>query len=223
MKEKDFDNEFKVKKLEEKDESMDKSDNANISYKIVNIVSTVVTDIDKKINLKQIAQSQSDVEYNPDKFPGLVMRIRKPKGTALIFSTGRMVITGLREETDVDKVVKKVIKNIRKVGFNVKKPIITIQNIVATGNLNINIDLDKAAIVSENTMYEPEIFPGLIYRMQDPKTVFLIFSTGKIVCLGAKKKSTIKKAILTLNKQVYEFGVARKDLDLNVYEDISFI
>jgi len=221
MWEKDFDKEFKVKKLEEKDESMDKSYNANLSYKIVNIVSTVVTDIDKEIDLKQIVQSQSDIKYNPEKFPGLVMWIKKPKSTVLIFSTGRMVITGLKEEADVDKVVQKVIKKIRKVGFNVKKPIITIQNIVATGDLHINIDLDKATIITENAMYEPEVFPGLIYRMPDPKAVFLIFSTGKIVCLGAKNKNIIKKAIFTLHKQVYEFGVVRKDLD--VYEDISFI
>jgi transcription initiation factor TFIID TATA-box-binding protein len=80
-----------------------------------------------------------------------------------------------------------------------------------------------AAIVMEFAMYEPEVFPGLIYRMPDPKTVFLIFSTGRIVCTGAKKKEIVRDAVRKLNQQVRELGVAKKELSDNDYEDITFI
>lgn len=196
---------------------------ANLEYKIENVVGTVVVEITEKIDLNQIARRQPDVEYNPERFPGLVMRIEKPKATILIFSTGKMVVTGLRKASEADKVVQKVIKNIRKAGIEVKNPVITIQNIVASGDLHTNIDLNMAAIVMEYAMYEPEVFPGLIYRMQDPKTVFLIFSTGRIVCTGAKDKSIVRAAVLELNKQVREYGVAKKNLDSIDYEDISFL
>jgi len=98
-----------------------------------------------------------------------------------------------------------------------------IQNIVASGDLHTHIDLNMAAIVMEYAMYEPEVFPGLIYRLQDPKTVFLIFSTGKIVCTGAKNKEIVKEAVRKLNQQVFEFGVAKDDLTEVEFLDLTFI
>ncbi len=181
----------------------------------------MINEIDGKIDLNRIIQNFSNVEYYPDRFPGLIMRIEKPHATLLIFSSGRMVITGLKKITEADIVIQQTIENMQKFGFKIKNPKITIQNIVATGELNINVDLNMMTIKMENVMYEPEVFPGLIYRMQDPKIVFLIFSTGKIVCLGAKIKETIKEAILNLNKQLREFGVAKKNLNYVDYKDIN--
>jgi len=192
-------------------------------YKIENVVATVVVEITEKIDLNQIARKHADVEYNPERFPGLVMRILKPKATILIFSTGKMVVTGMRKASEADRVVEKVLKNIRKAGIKVSNPEITIQNIVASGDLHTNIDLNMAAIVMEYAMYEPEVFPGLIYRMQEPKTVFLIFSTGRIVCTGAKRKEIVKEAVRKLNIQVRELGVAKKELGDTDYQDITFI
>ncbi len=192
-------------------------------YKIENVVATVVVEITEKIDLNIIARKHADVEYNPERFPGLVMRILKPKATILIFSTGKMVVTGMRKASEADRVVEKVLKNIRKAGIKVSNPEITIQNIVASGDLHTNIDLNMAAIVMEYAMYEPEVFPGLIYRMQDPKTVFLIFSTGRIVCTGAKKKEIVREAVRKLNKEVRDLGVAKKELGNIDYQDITFI
>ncbi len=194
-----------------------------LDYKIENVVATVVVEITEKIDLNIIARKHTDVEYNPERFPGLVMRILKPKATILIFSTGKMVVTGMRKASEADRVVEKVLKNIRKAGIKVSNPEITIQNIVASGDLHTNIDLNMAAIVMEYAMYEPEVFPGLIYRMQEPKTVFLIFSTGRIVCTGAKKKEIVKEAVKKLNKEVRDLGVAKKDLGNPDYQDITFI
>lgn len=224
MAEEEFEDEEEEAKDEEeeaKDEDYDLE--SNLDYKIENVVATVSVEITEKIDLNQIARKHAEVEYNPERFPGLVMRIEKPRATILIFSTGKMVVTGLRKAAEAPRVVEKVVKNIRKAGIKVSNPEITIQNIVASGDLHTNIDLNMAAIVMEYAMYEPEVFPGLIYRMQEPKTVFLIFSTGRIVCTGAKKKEIVRDAVLKLNQQVRELGVAKKDIGDSEYEDITFI
>jgi transcription initiation factor TFIID TATA-box-binding protein len=204
--------------IEKKDES-----NLELDYKIENVVATVIMEITEKIDLTKIARKFEDVEYNPERFPGLVMRITNPKATFLIFSTGKMVITGLRRADEASPGVKKIMKSIKSAGINVSNPEITIQNIVASGDLHTFIDLNKAAIIMENAMYEPEVFPGLIYRMPDPKTVFLIFSTGKVVCTGAKNKESVKEAIIKLNREVRELGITQKDAESSEYQDITFI
>ena len=196
---------------------------ANPDYKIENVVGTVVMEIKEKIDLNIIARKQVNAEYNPERFPGLVMRITEPKATFLIFSTGKMVVTGLRRADEAGPGVKKVMKKIKKAGIEVSNPKITIQNIVASGDLHTNIDLNMAAIIMEYVMYEPEVFPGLIYRMQEPKTVFLIFSTGRIVCTGAKNKEVVREAVLKLNREVRELGIARDNLAESEYEGISFV
>jgi transcription initiation factor TFIID TATA-box-binding protein len=194
-----------------------------LDYKIENVVATVTVEITEKIDLNQIARKHAEVEYNPERFPGLVMRIEKPRATILIFSTGKMVVTGLRKASEAERVVDKVVKNIRKAGIKLSNPEITIQNIVASGDLHTNIDLNMAAIVMEYAMYEPEVFPGLIYRMQEPKTVFLIFSTGRIVCTGAKQKEIVRDAVKKLNQQVRDLGVAKKELIDSDYQDFYFL
>ncbi len=204
--------------VEKRDES-----NLELDYKIENVVATVIMEITEKIDLTKIARKFEDAEYNPERFPGLVMRITDPKATFLIFSTGKMVITGLRRADEASRGVKKIIKSIKNAGINVSNPEITIQNIVASGDLHTFIDLNKAAIIMENAMYEPEVFPGLIYRMKNPKTVFLLFSTGKVVCTGAKNKIFVKEAFLKLNRVVRELGVAKKNAENSDYQDITFI
>jgi transcription initiation factor TFIID TATA-box-binding protein len=134
-----------------------------------------------------------------------------------------MVITGLRRADQASAGVKKIVKSIKKAGINVSNPVITVQNIVASGDLHTFIDLNMAAIVMENAMYEPEVFPGLIYRMKDPKTVFLIFSTGKVVCTGAKNKKFVKEAFIKLNKRVRELGIAKINEEKIDYQDITFV
>ncbi len=202
-----------------------KNDESNfkLDYKIENVVATVIMEITEKIDLNKISRKYEDVEYNPERFPGLIMRINEPKATFLIFTTGKMVITGLRRADDASLAVKKVVKSLKKAEINVSNPEITIVNIVASGDLHTYIDLNMAAVVFENVMYEPEVFPGLIYRMLDPKTVFLIFSTGKVVCTGAKNKKIVRDAFLKINHKVRELGITKKSKVNIDNQDISFI
>ena len=197
--------------------------NFTLDYKIVNVVATVIMEITEKIDLTIISRKYEDTEYNPERFPGLIMKIKEPKATFLIFSTGKMVVTGLKRADDASPGVKKVVKNIKKAGINISNPEITIQNIVASGDLHTYIDLNMAAIIMENVMYEPEVFPGVIYRMGDPKTVFLLFSTGKVVCVGAKNKEIVRDAFIKLNQEVRELGLDKKP-NVNIdNQDLTFI
>jgi len=196
-------------------------------WKVENVVATVVIDLGtsgKKIDLNQIARKYSDCEYNPERFPGLVMRAVEPKATILIFSTGKMVVTGLRAADEAGAVVANVIKKMEQAKVNIEaEPVITIQNIVASGDLHMSIDLNEASILMENVMYEPEVFPGLIYRMQEPKAVFLIFSTGRIVCTGAKTKEIVGQAVEKLVDAVKELDITMVKGNNGTGDDDDFI
>lgn len=193
-----------------------------VEFKVENVVATATADIEGKLDLVNIARTIADSEYNPERFPGIVVRIQKPRATFLIFSTGKMVITGLEKDSDAEKAVKKITKKLKKAGIDLSKPTIKIQNIVASGDLHTFIDLNMAAIMMENIMFEPEIFPGLIYRMQDPRAVFLIFSTGKFVCTGVKDNESIAAAVEKLNDSIIQEGFTVRP-QAEDYEEITFI
>ena len=116
-----------TEKKKNDDENYDSIFSSKPDYKIENVVATVVMDITEKVDLVKITRKYEDVEYNPERFPGLVMRIKDPKATFLIFSTGKMVITGLRRADEASAGVKKVIKALKKAGIEVSNPKITIQ------------------------------------------------------------------------------------------------
>jgi transcription initiation factor TFIID TATA-box-binding protein len=170
---------------------------------IENVVATAT--LNQNIDLNSIVRIFPGVEYRPEQFPGLVYRLRKPKTTTLIFSSGKMVCTGAKSESQAREAVTKVVDELKRNGIVIlRKPEIQIQNIVASAALGGHIDLEKVTFSLRRTMYEPEQFPGLIYRMDDPKTVILIFSTGKLVCTGAKKEAEVHRAIAKLQDTLEE-------------------
>jgi transcription initiation factor TFIID TATA-box-binding protein len=170
---------------------------------IENVVATAT--LNQNIDLHSIVRIFPGVEYRPEQFPGLVYRLRKPKTTALIFGSGKMVCTGAKSERLAREGVTKVVDELKRNGIVIlRKPEIQIQNIVASVGLGGHIDLEKSTYSLRRTMYEPEQFPGLIYRMDDPKVVILIFSTGKLVCTGAKKETEVHRAIAKLQETLEE-------------------
>ena len=173
---------------------------------IVNVVASAT--LNQKIDLNSIVQVFPGVEYRPEQFPGLVYRLKKPKTATLIFSSGKMVCTGATSEKLARKAVTKVVDELKSNGMIILgKPEIQIQNIVASAGLGGHIDLEKTTYSLKKTMYEPEQFPGLIYRMDDPKVVILIFASGKLVCTGAKKEAEVPKAIAKLKETLEEKGL----------------
>jgi len=173
---------------------------------IVSIENVVASaSVDQKIDLNAITQTFPDVEYHPEQFPGLVFRIKSPKTATLIFSSGKMVCTGAKSEEQSIAAVRTVVQKLRKGGIKIKKDaVITIQNMVASANLGGKIHLEQAARSLPRSMYEPEQFPGLIHRMIDPKTVILVFASGKLVCTGAKKESDVYRSVHNLHTLLEE-------------------
>ena len=170
---------------------------------IVNVVASAT--IDQKLDLYDIQNRFPDVEYHPDTFPGAVFRLKNPKTATLLFSTGKMVCTGSKSEDLARKAVKTVVEKLRKDGIKIKKDaIVTVQNIVSSINLGGKVHLEKAARSLPRSMYEPEQFPGLIHRMIDPKTVILIFASGKLVCTGAKTATDVYRSVNNLHSLLEE-------------------
>ncbi len=161
--------------------------------------------LNQKFDLNAVVKGNPFVEYNPKRFPGLVFRIKRPKSAILIFSTGKMVCTGTKSDKESKRAIKKVIRELKKSGtIIIGKPEIKLVNIVATANLLGRIELEDAAYSLGRTMYEPEQFPGLIYRMDTPKVVILLFASGKLVCTGATKEEDVYIAVAKLHKNLKE-------------------
>jgi transcription initiation factor TFIID TATA-box-binding protein len=170
---------------------------AKREIQVVNIV--VSTSLGHDIPLEKMAATLSNTEYNPEQFPGLVIRIKEPKTSALIFSSGKVVCTGARSLDKVQESIKKIIKSLEKINVKITiEPEIVVQNIVASGNVGMPLNLNVLAMKLENTEYEPEQFPGLVYKLQQAKATFLLFSNGKVVCTGTKSEEAVNKALDTL-------------------------
>jgi len=166
---------------------------------VENVVASAT--LSQTIDLLSVAKAYPDIEYRPKQFPGLVFRLKKPKTATLIFHSGKMVCTGAKSEKEAIKAIDNVLKDLKRKGILIiSKPTIKIQNIVASASLGGRIDLERSAYSLGRTMYEPEQFPGLIYRMSEPKVVILIFASGKLVCTGAKKEQEVYDAVYRLQE-----------------------
>ncbi len=168
---------------------------------VVNIV--VSTDLGHDIPLEKMAATLSNTEYNPEQFPGLVIRIKDPKTSALIFSSGKVVCTGARSIAKVEESIEKIIESLKKIGIKITiKPKINIQNVVASGSIGMDLNLNVLAMKLSNTEYEPEQFPGLVYKLMEAKATFLLFSNGKVVCTGTKSETEVDNALDALIKNL---------------------
>ena len=198
--------------------------NQDIQPKLQNIVSTA--NLGCQLKLRQIALQARNAEYNPKRFAAVIMRIKEPKTTALIFSSGKMVCTGAKSEEDSKKASRKYAKIIRSLGFPVEFKEFKVQNIVGSCDVKfqislskLNMKLGKLNMSSDNGSnknkkyichYEPEIFPGLIYHMLQPEIVLLIFVSGKIVLTGAKEREEIYNAFKKIYPVLYKFRLENK-------------
>ncbi len=165
-------------------------------YRIENVVAS--TSLGQELDLKAIALALGGSEYEPEQFPGLIYRLKEPKTAILLFRSGKVVCTGAKSLDNVRTAIDLVSKRIAAAGISVAKdPEIEVQNIVATADLGAQIDLNSVAITLglNQVEYEPEQFPGLVYRIDEPKVVLLMFGSGKVVCTGAREPSDVEKAV----------------------------
>jgi transcription initiation factor TFIID TATA-box-binding protein len=162
------------------------------------------------LDLQAIALALTGSEYEPEQFPGLIYRLKEPKTATLLFRSGKVVCTGAKSLDDVHKAIRKVAKQIEDAGIKVNtKPDVEVQNIVASSDLETKINLNAIAISLglEKVEYEPEQFPGLVYRIDDPKVVVLLFGSGKLVCTGARKPDDVKRAVEKITEELDAAGL----------------
>lgn len=167
------------------------------------------TSLGSSLDLQALALELDGSEYNPEQFPGLIYRVKDPKAALLLFGSGKVVCTGSKSSDQVRTAIEKVIKLIEKAGIAVvKKPEIVVQNIVASADLKQKLNLNAIAISLglERVEYEPEQFPGLVYRLDQPKVVLLIFGSGKIVCTGGKKPQDVEAAVEKITVELRAAG-----------------
>ncbi len=176
--------------------------------KIENVVANAV--IADKFDLPWLESKLPRAEYKKKKFPGLIYRVENPKGAFLLFSTGKAVGTGFRSIEDVNAGVEQLMADLKNLGIEImQKPDFVVQNIVASADLHTEfVDLDSIAVNLglENVEYEPEMFPGLVYRISDPKTVLLIFGSGKVIITGSKNSRDCQRAMQVLRHQLESIG-----------------
>ena len=170
------------------------------------------TSLGIELDLPSIVHSLEGSEYDPERFPGLIYRLKEPKTATLLFRSGKVVCTGAKSLDQVKTAIEKVIKQLQKAGIHVKtEPKIEVQNIVASSDLGQEIDLNAIAITLglDRVEYEPEQFPGLVYRIDEPKVVLLLFGSGKMVCTGAKKPQDVEAAVLKINEELKAASLLR--------------
>ena len=178
--------------------------------RIENVVAS--TSLGQELDLQTIALALDGAEYEPETFPGLIYRLKEPKAATLLFRSGKVVCTGAKSLDHVKVAVAKVTKEIDKAGFKIKaEPKIEVQNIVASSDLGQEIDLNAIAITLglDRVEYEPEQFPGLVYRIEEPKVVLLLFGSGKMVCTGAKKPQDVETAVLKITEELKAASILR--------------
>ena len=168
--------------------------NENTSLKIENIVSS--GSVAHAIDLEFISATIKDCTFSRRKFPGAVYHMQDPKSAALIFESGRVVITGLHRPEDTPAALQNILNNLKKAGITcLDKPEVAITNIVCSCDLGYPLNLGRIMVAlmdHERVEYEPEVFPGLVCRISDPKIVFLLFSSGKIIITGGKNMEHVK-------------------------------
>lgn len=178
--------------------------------KIENVVAS--TSLGEELNLQAIALALEGAEYEPEQFPGLVYRLKEPKTATLLFRSGKVVCTGAKTLNDVKTAINKVAKQIESAGIKITiEPVIEVQNIVASSDLEQEINLNAIAISLglEKVEYEPEQFPGLVYRLDEPKVVVLLFGSGKLVCTGARKPQDVEAAVNKITEELRAAGLLR--------------
>jgi transcription initiation factor TFIID TATA-box-binding protein len=173
--------------------------------KIQNVVASAT--FDQSLPLDRIAIYLENTEYEPEQFPGLVYRLEEPKAAALLFGSGKIVCTGTQSPEQAKEATHKIIEELKEADVEItNKPEITVQNVVASSELDATLNLNRIAFELVGTEYEPEQFPGLVYRLDEPEVVFLLFSSGNLVCTGGQTFEDVKEGISNLEKDLKEIG-----------------
>ena len=182
-----------------------------MQYTIVNIVAS--GNLNCNIDLYNLAISVPNIEYEPEQFPGAILKLKEPKVSMLLFKNGKVICSGASSEKQIPLAIYKASKMIHDIQKDVKvqkNADYTVVNLVSTANLKMDLDLFKTAMELDNVEYEPEQFPGAILRIHDPKVTLLLFKNGKVICAGAKNEDLLKKGLKKASKLIKEINIIPK-------------
>jgi len=167
------------------------------TFKIENIVAS--SELGLELDLYTIAYKLHDVEYEPEQFPGAILKLHDPKTSLLLFKNGKIICAGGKNEKEVARAIEITMQMLIKYSKIAPpknfKPKFIIQNIVASAALGVELDLYGIASEVPDVEYEPEQFPGAILKFQVPKTSLLLFKNGKIICTGGRSEADVAAAL----------------------------
>ena len=178
------------------------------TIELQNVVAS--TGIEQELDLQSVAMDLRGADYDPDNFPGVVYRTEDPRAATLLFRSGKLVSTGASSVEDVHAALDGVFDDLRELGIEIAdEPGITVQNVVASADLGQRLNLNAIAIGLglENIEYEPEQFPGLVYRLDEPSVVVLLFGSGKAVVTGAKTREEVERAVTEVESRLTDLGL----------------
>lgn len=181
-----------------------------MEYHIVNLVASA--NLNATLDLYNLAISVPNIEYEPEQFPGAILKLKEPKVSMLLFKNGKVICSGASNEKEISQGIIKASKIIHEIQPKVKvlrEVEYTVVNLVATANLNQTLDLFQTALNLDNVEYEPEQFPGAILRLDEPKLTLLLFKNGKVICAGAKKEEWLKKGLEKAAQLISKTGKAK--------------
>jgi transcription initiation factor TFIID TATA-box-binding protein len=168
-----------------------------IEYKVTNIVAS--SNLGLELDLFMLARDIPEIEYEPEQFPGAILKYDDPKATLLLFKNGKVVCVGCKTKAAIEKTIAKTLKMLKpkakKITKTMKKPKFEITNIVASASLGMGLDLYTIAYEIEDVEYEPEQFPGAILKFREPKASLLLFKNGKVICAGSRDEKSIQAAL----------------------------
>ena len=176
------------------------------SPQIENIVAS--GSIADSIDLEMLSGKMKNYDLNKKRFPGAVLRLQNPKITVLVFSSGKVVITGIKSHDDFVRGLDNLLQKMKEAGVICHDtPEVAVTNMVCSYDIGKYINLNKVVITLnlEKIEYEPEQFPGLVYRISDPKVVALLFSSGKIILTGAKTMEDVARGVAFLEQMLGKF------------------
>jgi transcription initiation factor TFIID TATA-box-binding protein len=187
-----------------------KAKKPEVYTKTENVV--VSASLNRELPLERLAARLENADYNPETFPGLILKIESPKANALLFSSGKVICTGARNLKEAKAAIAVIVKKIEGIGLKVGKvPDVEIQNVVASGSVGGKLNLNEIIMKFENTEYDPEQFPGLVYKPANTHITFLLFGTGKVVITGAKSEKETKEVIWALREELLKAGELREE------------
>ncbi len=181
---------------------------ATVYTKTQNVV--VSASIHRELPLERLAAKLERADYNPETFPGLILKIDVPKASALLFSSGKIICTGTKSLSEARTAIDVIVEKLEAIGLKVKgDPEIAVQNMVASGDVGGRLNLNEIMIKFDNTEYDPEQFPGLVYKLPNSHITFLLFGTGKIVITGARSEKEIVESVYVLRDQLIKAGLLK--------------